>query len=165
MSNSNWPSERAAGEALVKTAAVFLANGVRKVFYHAGSCGPINGSSAEGVFFAYGGTPRRLYPALAVLADRLGPAPQPLDAPIAGDQARAYVFKVAEGRLLAVAWATTDSALAVALKPGIAAADVMGNRVTASPLALTGSPVYLAAASADVLLPLLRELAGSGQPR
>ncbi len=75
MSRANWGSEQAAAEALVKTAAVFLSHGVRKIFYHAGTCGPINSSSGGGIFFEYGGAPRKMFAAQNALANQLGPNP------------------------------------------------------------------------------------------
>jgi rubrerythrin len=45
-----------------------FANGVEKVFYHAGTCAGINNDSLQGVFYKYGGLPHRIYPAQAVMA-------------------------------------------------------------------------------------------------
>jgi len=67
-----WPSERAATEHIVKFTAVAFAHGVRKVFFHAGTCGPINGADAGGVLFEYGGAPRRMYAGVAALTRLLG---------------------------------------------------------------------------------------------
>ena len=44
MNRCRWPSERAATEHIVKFTAVGFAHGVRKIFFHAGTCGTINGS-------------------------------------------------------------------------------------------------------------------------
>jgi hypothetical protein len=68
MNRSRWRSERAASEHIVKYVAVSFAYGFRKIFFHAGTCGTINGSDAGGVLYEYGGTPRKMYPAVAVLA-------------------------------------------------------------------------------------------------
>lgn len=54
---------RAATEHLVKFTALSFAYDVRKIFFHAGTCGPINGPDAGGVLFEYGGTLRRCTPA------------------------------------------------------------------------------------------------------
>ncbi|OHE82924.1 MAG: hypothetical protein A2107_14515, partial [Verrucomicrobia bacterium GWF2_62_7] len=48
MNRSRWPSERAATEHIVKFTAVTFAHGMRKIFFHAGTCGTINGSDAGG---------------------------------------------------------------------------------------------------------------------
>ena len=39
MNRCRWPSERAATEHIVKFTAVSFAHGVRKIFFHAGTCG------------------------------------------------------------------------------------------------------------------------------
>ena len=49
-------------------AAVYGTWGVEKVFFHAGVCGTLNGRSGAGIFFEYGGAPRKMYPALAALS-------------------------------------------------------------------------------------------------
>ena len=72
MNRCRWPSERAATEHIVKFTAVSFAYGVRKLFFHAGTCGPINGSDAGGVLFEYGGTPRKMYAGVATLTRLLG---------------------------------------------------------------------------------------------
>ena len=51
----------------MKFTAVSFAHGVRKIFFHAGICGSINGPDAGGVLFEYGGTPRRMYAGVAAL--------------------------------------------------------------------------------------------------
>ena len=49
MNRCRWPSERAATEHIVKFAAVGFAHGLRKIFFHAGTAGRINGPDAGGV--------------------------------------------------------------------------------------------------------------------
>ena len=63
MNRCRWPSERAATEHIVKFAAIGLAHGVEKIFFHAGTVGRINGPDAGGVLFEYGGAPARCMPA------------------------------------------------------------------------------------------------------
>ncbi len=65
------PSERVQAEYAVRWATLCFANGVDKVFYHAGTCGGINSGSLQGVFFGYGGQPRKIYAAQAVMAHLL----------------------------------------------------------------------------------------------
>ena len=72
MNRCRWPSERAATEHIVKFTAVSFAHGVRKIFFHAGTCGTINGADAGGVLFEYGGAPRRMYAGVAALTKLLG---------------------------------------------------------------------------------------------
>ena len=72
MNRCRWPSERAATEHIVKFTAVSFAHGVRKIFFHAGTCGTINGPDAGGVLFDYGGAPRKMYAGVAALTRLLG---------------------------------------------------------------------------------------------
>lgn len=44
----------------MKFMAVGFAHGLRKVFFHAGTCGTINNPDASGVLFEYGGAPRKM---------------------------------------------------------------------------------------------------------
>ena len=103
MSKSVWPSEREASQALVQSAAVFCSHGLRKIFLHAGTCGPINGSSAGGVFFEYGGVPRKMLPAVWALSRLLAADFEPVDTGPQPEDRRLYVFRVKRG-LLAIAW-------------------------------------------------------------
>ena len=51
----------------MRWAAILLANGVDKIFYHAGTCGEINHADLEGVFYQHGGEPQKIYAAQVVL--------------------------------------------------------------------------------------------------
>ena len=50
-----------------------FAHGVRKVFFHAGTCQGFHDSSTGNMFFEYGGAPRKMYPAVAAMARLLAP--------------------------------------------------------------------------------------------
>ena len=97
MSKSVWPSEREAAQALVQSATVFCTHGLRKIFLHAGTCGPINGSSAGGVFFEYGGTPRKMLPAVSAFSRLLDADFEPVDTGPQPADMRVYLFKVKRG--------------------------------------------------------------------
>jgi hypothetical protein len=142
MQRTNWPSERAASEGLVKTAAVFLTHGVTKVFYHAGTCGPLNGQDGGGIFFEYGGAPRKMYVALSALANLLGPAPKPALPRLANDHLRAHLFQTEAGAV-AIVWATSDQPVRVQLPAGANAKDLMGNGIAQRSVELSATPVYL----------------------
>lgn len=143
MNRSRWPSERAATEHIVKFTAVTFARGMRKLFFHAGTCGPINGSDAGGVLFEYGGAPRKMLPGVAALTRLLG-VPDECVRKIARDDLRACVFRT-KNRAVAIAWCGTDRTRALALAKGVRAFDIMGNELRADELKLSESPVYLAA--------------------
>ena len=154
MSRANWPSEREAAEAMVKTAAAFLSHGVTKIFYHAGTCGPINGNDGGGIFFEYGGTPRKMYVALNVLANRLGPAPKALPPIEAHSGLRAYLFETEDG-VVAIAWSTNAQSLSVPLADPVTATDMMGNAIHEATIELGATPLYFAAPNADLLRKML----------
>ncbi|MFO7902130.1 MAG: beta-galactosidase [Planctomycetota bacterium] len=141
MSKSVWPSERAASEALVQSAAAFCSHGVRKIFLHAGTCGPINGSSAGGVFFEYGGAPRKMLPAVWALSRLLGADFEPVDTGPQPQDRRLYVFRVKRG-LLAIAWTREEKPLRVTTSEDITVVDMMGNELNPRTIELTATPVY-----------------------
>jgi hypothetical protein len=141
MSKSVWPSEREAAEALVQSATVFCTHGLRKIFLHAGTCGPINGSSAGGVFFEYGGTPRKMLPAVWAFSQLMTPNFQPVKISLKAPDRRIYMFNVDRG-LLAIAWTRKADSLQIPLHDDVMAFDIMGNRIDAPHVELTGTPVY-----------------------
>jgi len=154
MSRANWPSEREAGEALVKTAAAFLSHGVTKIFYHAGTCGPINGRDGGGIFFEYGGTPRKMYVALNSVANLLGPAPKP-QPPIEVDgRLHAYLFETKDGAA-AIVWSPNDQSLSIPLSDHVTATDMMGNAIKQDAIEIGNTPQYLTSPNADSLRKML----------
>ncbi len=154
MQRTNWPYERAAAEGLVKTAAVFLTHGVTKILYHAGTCGPLNGQDGGGIFFEYGGAPRKMYVALSALANLLGPDPKPALPRLATDKLRAYLFQTQAGTI-AVVWATSDQPVRLQAPDGVKALDVMGNEIRQRPVEIGTTPVYLVGADAGRLRTLI----------
>jgi hypothetical protein len=141
MSKSVWPSEREASEALVQSAAVFCSHGLRKIFLHAGTSGPINGSSAGGVFFEYGGEPRKMLSAVSVLSRLLDPNFEPIDIGPQPSGRRVYVFRVKRG-LLAIAWTREPEPVQMETNDAITTMDIMGNVLDADTVQLTATPVY-----------------------
>ena len=154
MSRANWPSERDAAEALVKTAAVFLTHGVTKIFYHAGTCGPVNGRNGGGIFFEYGAAPRKMYAAVNALAALLGPAPKPLLPKATPKAMLCYLFTAPEGAA-AIVWARGEEAELGRLPAGVTATDMMGDPLDPDDAPITPTPVYLRAARAEQLRALL----------
>jgi hypothetical protein len=155
MDRCTWPSERAATEHIVKFAAVAFGHGVRKVFFHAGTCGRINGPDAGGVLFQYGGAPRKMYAGVAALTNLLG-VPDGCERIVDRDGLHAYAFR-SRNRLVAVAWCRAGRTRRVDLDPGCRAYDIMGNEVTGRSIALGETPVYVVGPkAASVLEPLTR---------
>jgi hypothetical protein len=150
MNRCTWPSERAATEHLVKFAAVAFGHGVRKVFFHAGTCGRVNGPDAGGVLFQYGGAPRKMYAGVAALTNVLG-VPDGCDRMVDRDGVHAYAFRTRD-RIVAVAWCGAGRKRRVDLDPACRAYDVMGNEVAGRALVVGETPVYLVGPTAAAVL-------------
>jgi hypothetical protein len=154
MNRCKWPSERAATEHIAKFTAIAFAHGVRKLFFHAGTCGLINHTDAGGVLFEYGGTPRKMYAGAAALNRLLG-VPESCALAIERDDLRAYVFQ-RQGAAVAVVWSGAERPTALHLPEGVQAFDIMGNVLPGRDVPLTATPVYLQAASAAELTKLFK---------
>jgi len=140
------PSERVQAEYAVRWATICFANGVEKVFYHAGTCAGINEDSLQGVFFEYGGDPHKIYAAQAVMAYFFTPSCRfvrklALDAGIRG-----YLFRDGE-RAFAVVWAPRGAkARPIRLaNDKLQLWDLMARPQPAREFTPTGTPIYLLA--------------------
>jgi hypothetical protein len=155
MNRCRWPSERAATEHIVKFTAVSFAHGVRKIFFHAGECGTINGPDAGGVLFEYGGAPRKMYAGVAALTRLLG-VPDECVKKVHAEGLSAYVFR-AKDRLVVIAWCEAGRSRKLKPAPAVQVYDIMGNALSLKDSVLEESPVYLVGKSAEaVLAPLSR---------
>ncbi len=150
MNRCRWPSERAATEHIVKFTAVSFARGVRKIFFHAGTCGTINGPDAGGVLFEYGGAPRKMYAGVAALTRLLG-VPDECVRIVHVDGLVAYVFRMKD-RAVAIAWCEAGQSRKLKPSGGVQAFDIMGNSLSLNATELEASPVYLVGKSADAVL-------------
>jgi hypothetical protein len=163
LQRATWPDECAAAEGMVKMTTIMFANGVRKVFFHAGVCGRLNWSNRSNCLFEYGGTPRKLYAALGPLAALLGAdfQPVPLEP---SERVAAYLFETPQGGA-AVVWAAQEGDEVRATVPeGVRALDIMGNVVTAREITIGRTPVYLTgrALGAEILRALVDASAARG---
>ncbi len=167
MNRCRWTSEREATEHIVKFTAVSFAYGMRKIFFHAGTCGTINGPDAGSVLFEYSGAPRKMYPGVAVLSRLLG-VPNKCLGRLNSSGARAFVFQSNAGAT-AITWAEPDARCSLKLPKSVRALDIMGNRLTARQCTLSSTPVYLVSPSADDLFAAFRSSRrvedGSTDPR
>ena len=150
MNRCRWPSERAATEHIVKFTAVSFAHGLRKIFFHAGTCGTINGPDAGGVLFTYGGAPRKMYAGVAVLNRLLG-VPEECLKTVHESGLLAYVFR-AEERVVVIAWCEAGQSRKLKLASSVQAYDIMGNAPSPGDLALAQSPVYLVGRQVEAVL-------------
>ncbi len=141
MNRCRWPSERAATEHIVKFTAVTFFHGVRKIFFHAGTCGAINGPDAGGVLFEYGGAPRKMLSGVSALTRLFGTPIEEVKR-VATPDGRLYIFRKPSG-MVAVGWGNSEAgAKPVQLPEGVAVWDIMGNRLPGHELRLSETPVY-----------------------
>jgi len=152
MNRSRWQSERAAAEHIVKYVAVSFAYGVRKIFFHAGTCGTINLPDAGGVLYEYGGTPRKMYVASAVLCRLLG-VPDECVKVIKNQEIRAYVFRSGK-KYIAICWNNADKPQPLFVPSSVQIFDVMGNLIKERKTNLDRSPKYLISSQVKEILKL-----------
>ncbi len=140
------PSERVQAEYAVRWATLCFANGVDKIFYHAGTCGGINSDSLQGVFFKYGGQPKKIYAAQAVMAHLFTPTCRFVKKLALGEGVRAYLFRDGE-RLFCVVWAPkSGKPRAVRLADEkLVLWDLMGRPQKEREFTPSGTPVYVLA--------------------
>lgn len=153
MNRCRWPSERAAAEHIVKFSAVAFAHGVRKIFFHAGTCGAINGPDAGGVLFEYGGAPRKMLPAVAAFTGLVGVPEECVYRVVAAERC-GFVFRTRNGAA-AVVWARNDTTGHLRPPRSIRAYNIMGNELPGPPFELGSAPIYLLASRADQLVTAL----------
>lgn len=134
--------ERTAAEWLIKFATLFFANGGAKIFLHAGTCGEINGVDTGSVFFEYGGTPRKIYAAVAAMANLLPPEAQFESTAKLSDDVLVHWFRNRRNRV-GVTWATDGESHRVKLPAGIRAFDIMGNPIAGETVTVKETPIYL----------------------
>jgi hypothetical protein len=142
MRSAFHPSERRASEWLVKFATLFFANGGEKIFLHAGTCGEINGVDTGGVFFEYGGTPRKMLATVAAMANLIPPEAKFERSEKLSDGVIVHWFRVGKKRV-GVAWSTDGKVHQIALPSGVSALDIMGNLIEGRKVAVSETPIYL----------------------
>jgi hypothetical protein len=142
MDDAMRPSERIAAADLVQWAAVMFAHGVRKAFYHAGVCQGYHQASIGNIFYEYGGLPRKMLPAVAVLARLLGPEFQFVRKWDKPAWLSAYEFR-SRGRPLVILWTRKPDAPPLDVPQGFRAVDLMGNAIDGRRITVGEEPVYL----------------------
>jgi hypothetical protein len=148
--SNNWSeerlldSERECAELTVRYFAVMLARGVEKIFIHSGSSGSVNDPSFECCLFEYGGAPRKVFPALAVLTELLGPKPKYVAEKILKNGAYCFGFETGK-RAVVVAWVADEDGRATIDAPPktTECLDIVGKKIAAKSVELSGAPVYL----------------------
>ena len=138
-------SERQCADYTVRFFLVMLSRGVQKVFIHSGASGRVNDPNFECALFDYGGVPRKLFPAMAVLTSLLGPQPRFAGQSTLGDLGHAIAFETAKSAVVAL-WTEGDAPGARIALPGgegIVLLDVVGRPISAPIVNRSPSPVYL----------------------
>jgi len=141
MNNTLRPTELTASADLVRFAAILCAHGVRKIFYHAGTCAALHQSSAGNLFFRYGGMPRKQFGAQAALSLVLGPDFEFVRKWDEPEWVWAYEFR-SRGRSVVILWTRKSDAPPLAVPDGFRALDLMGNPFPGRELAVGDVPVY-----------------------
>jgi hypothetical protein len=150
------PSERHAGDYLIRFSTLMLAFGVEKLFWHEPVTGDANVGikDVENLFLGPGGLPRKSYAAVSAFANVLGPAPRfaarwQFPAEIAGRPTpgvHGYAFATGSRSLL-VAWSAPDTGAddrwTLVLPPGAAGRNIVGASLPGGRIALSESPVYI----------------------
>ncbi len=139
------PDELTCSADMVQLTAMMFANGVRKVLFHSGGGAGLHDSSASNIFFEYGGAPRKMYPALSVMARLLGPDlafVRKWDKP---EGVHAYQFR-SRGRTVVVLWTRKANAPKLDVPQGFQALDFMGNPLDKNDVVPTEVPLYLVGA-------------------
>lgn len=137
--------ERACADLTLRFIVVMLSRGVEKVFIHSGASGEVNRPDFECAPFGYGGTPRKLAAALAVLTDLLGPAPACEGERRLGEAGWAVAFRTPRQGVI-ILWKDDEDAdvrIGVPPSPDVARLDVMGRPLADGPIDLATSPAYL----------------------
>jgi hypothetical protein len=135
-------SERQVAENIVRFCTIFLSRGGEKIFLHSGSVGSVNNPGTESCLFADGGV-CKVFPALAVFTNEIGPAPK-----AAGDRENGtrFAFAFESGaQSTDVLWDTAGTS-EVAIPAGATCRDIVGRTLAGPSVRLSGSPVYLVAA-------------------
>lgn len=138
-------SERVQAEYNIRLNTLLLANGVEKVFHHAGVGAGVNHTPLWGIFLRYGDEPFKAYASQAVLAQMLTPSSQFVKRLLPDQAVRAYLFRDTK-RTVAVVWAPAGAEPTVLqLKDSrLQPLDLMGRPQTARTFTPTQSPVFVA---------------------
>jgi hypothetical protein len=131
-------SEREVADYTVRYCAIFLGRGGERIFLHSGCTGSANHPGTESCLFADGAV-RKVFPAMSVFTDRMGPSPR-----FVADRTQGgFIFAFETGAHATLVLWDPDEKATVSIPSGATCEDIMGRRVGGSSVRLTGSPVYL----------------------
>ena len=135
------PGERECAEYTIRLFAVMMARGSEKFFFHAGVGGQINTSRGGCCFFNYGGTPAKLFPALAVYSEMMGERREFVGEKRLGEDGYCVGFET-DRRAVLILWRAVGEA-AVSVPEGAECGDIVGRPVVARPVPISSAVVYL----------------------
>ncbi|MBE3125989.1 MAG: hypothetical protein IMZ57_10075, partial [Acidobacteria bacterium] len=135
-------SERQCADYTVRYFLVMLSRGVQKVFIHSGCNGAANDPNFECAIFAADGAPRKLFAAMAVLTELLGPAPVPAGERLPGDGVRAVAFETGPRSVVAAWRPGGEAGPAITADGDLSWVDSMG-RPCGKTVTPGSSPAYL----------------------
>jgi hypothetical protein len=137
-------NERVQAEYQVRTSVIFFANGVEKLFHHAGLGAGVNHMPLWTMFLRYGNEPFKCYASQAVVSQLLTPTCKFVKRLLADHNVRVYLFSDTN-RTVAAVWSTADKDTP-ALQLGsdkMQRWDIMGRPQTTRTFTPTGSPVFV----------------------
>ena len=149
-------SERECADYTARFLAVVLSHGAQRVFIHSGSSSRVNNPNFQCELFDYGGVPRKVFPAVAVLTQVLGPAPKCVGTRSIGLAGHVAAFESGKQAVLVLWQSEGERAPALRLPSGadLLWMDAMGRKSSTPPAKLSSSLAYLLANSgsaADLL--------------
>ena len=137
-------SERVQAEYHLRMSTLLFANGVEKLFHHAGVGVGINYTAFWTVMLRYGNEPYRCYASQAVMSQLLTPSCKYVKRLFADRPVRAYLFRDTK-RTLAVVW-TPEDATAQPIRlvdPKLHIIDIMGRHQAMQTFTPSETPVYV----------------------
>lgn len=138
------PSERIQAEYAIRFNTLLLANGVEKIFYHSGRTTRLNRDNIEGIFFEFGGVPRKIYTAIAAFTHILGPGVSFVKRLDLAAGIHAYLFQCPCKKIL-VTWVpeAEENRVLRLSDDRFQAYDIMANPLMGNTIPLTSAPVYI----------------------
>ncbi|MBM3472942.1 MAG: hypothetical protein FJX75_06735 [Armatimonadetes bacterium] len=123
----------------VRFDAILLAFDTEKIIYHSGTPGSVNNEGVDGIFFEFGGAPRKMVASQAQLTAMLGPDTKTLG--VLSEDPWACGFH-SRGKTVVVLWTDRSDGPTIAAPQGARLLDICGNEVKGS-VTLGEIPDYL----------------------
>lgn len=133
-------TEKDVADYTIRYCTLSLGRGGERIFLHSGCTGSVNKPGTDSCLFADGGV-RKVFPALAVFTELMGPGPTCVADKTGGDS---FVFAFETGQqAVVVMWDPDENASEARVPDGVTCLNIMGQKVTEPTVRLSGSPIYL----------------------